>query len=412
MTAAVRSVRRVSGENIETELRALRNGGVTASLIYLDSNATTPADPAVIDFMAECQKKYFGNPSSAHIFGQEAKRVIETARAQAAKLIGAAPSEIIFTSGGTEASNTALFGAAEALAKKSGKIRVLAGQTEHQSVLGPCRALAERGATVEFLRVDREGVLDLDYLGDKLRDGASLVTVMMANNDTGTLQPVREIAAMAKAAGALFHCDAVQAAGKIPVDVTSVGADLLSFSSHKIYGPKGAGALFVKAGTRLAPLLYGGHQERSLRPGTENCPGIAGFGKACGLALERMEEDALRIGEIRDAFEEAVLRMTKGSIVNGGGGPRLHNSSNISFPGLDGEALVINLDILGLAASTGAACAASLRESSHVLAAMGRGPAEARESVRFSFGRSNSFEELPSAAARVIAAVEALRHAR
>jgi cysteine desulfurase len=376
-------------------------------MIYADYNATTPLDPEVRAAMNEAQDIGFGNPSSIHQAGQAARRLLERARAQVAGLIGAAPDEIVFTSGGTEADNLAVLGAAEA-AKATG---IVTSAVEHKAVLDPCKYLQTKGHSVTFLPVDRDGRIDLAALEAAAKTDVALVSLMLANNDTGTIQPVAEVVQASKACGALVHTDAVQAAGKLPIDVKELGVSLLSFSSHKIHGPKGAGALFVRRGARLVPLVHGGRQERTLRPGTENVPAIVGFGKACELARARLDADARRVAELRDHFEKQILARISGTRVNGGG-DRLPNTSNIAFPRLDGEAITINLDMQGMAVSTGAACSSADKTPSHVLVAMGQSAAEARSSVRFSFGRDTTDEEIDRATNLVVQAVKILREAR
>ena len=330
-------------------------------MIYADYNATTPLDPEVRAAMNEALDVTFGNPSSIHSVGQAERRLVDRARAQVAGLIGAAPDEIVFTSGGTEADNLAVLGVAEAATARG----IVISAVEHKAVLDPCKYLQSKGHTVTFLPVDRDVRVDLAALEAAVKTDVALVSLMLANNDTGTIQPVAEAVQTAKAAGALVHTDAVQAAGKLPIDVSKLGVSLLSFSSHKIHGPKGAGALFVRRGVRLAPLVYGGRQERTLRPGTENVPAIVGFGKACELARARLDADARRVAELRDHFEKQILARISGTRVNGGN-QRLPNTTNIAFPRLDGEAITINLDMLGMAVSTGAACPHGFRPAASV----------------------------------------------
>jgi cysteine desulfurase len=376
-------------------------------MIYADYNATTPLDPEVRAAMNEALGATFGNPSSIHSAGQAARRLVDRARAQVAGLIGAAPDEIIFTSGGTEADNLAVLGAAAApLGDGKG---IITSAVEHKAVLDPCAFLQSKGHAVTVLPVDRDGIVDLAALEAAVNTDVALVSLMLANNDTGTIQPVAEAVRAAKTIP--VHTDAVQAAGKLPIDVKTLGVSLLSFSSHKIHGPKGAGALFVRYGTRLAPLSHGGRQERTLRPGTENVPAIVGFGKACELACTRLEADARRVAESRDHFEAQILARLAGTRINGGS-HRLPNTSNIAFAGLDGEAITINLDMLGMAVSTGAACNSADKTPSHVLVAMGQSAAEARSSVRFSFGRDTSDEEIDRAIHWVVQAVNLLRGVR
>ena len=378
--------------------------------IYLDHNATTPLDPEVRAAM-EASQDSFGNPSSIHAAGQEARRIIDLARARVAGLIGAQPDEILFTSGGTEANNLAILGGAAA-ATASGRQHIVASAIEHQAVLNPCRQLAKIGHPFTLLPVDSEGVIQQEAMDIALRDDTALVSVMLANNDTGAIQPVAEITRRSRSKGAVVHSDAIQAIGKIPVNVTTLGVDLLSLSAHKLHGPKGAGALFVRGGTKLTPICFGGRHERGLRPGTENVAAIAGFGQACELAAQRLDEDAARLAALRAWFEDEVLRRVPGARINGSQAPRLPNTSSIAFDGIDGEVLVINLDLLGVAVSTGAACSNADHEPSHVLLAMGRSPAEARSTIRVSLGRTNREEELSRAIACLCQAVKAMRGSR
>ena len=348
-----------------------------------------------------------GNPSSIHSFGQEARRALDKARARVARLISAQPDEVVFTSGGTEANNLAILGAVAASAHTRPSIVTTA--IEHQAVMNPCLHIERTGGFVAFLPVDRDGLLNAAEASTSLRDDTLLASIMLANNDIGTVQPVGALAEQARQRGILIHTDAVQAVGKIPVDVRALGVDLLSFSGHKLKGPQGIGALWVRKGTKLSARTFGGHQERGLRPGTENVAAIVGFGKACELATERLAVDLAHMQDLRSSFEATIVDRLPGATVNGRAAPRLPNTSNMSFDGLDGEALVINLDILGLAVSTGAACSSADNEPSHVLLAMGRTAVQARSSVRFSFGRENSHEDVERAVALVVRAVEGMR---
>jgi cysteine desulfurase len=375
--------------------------------IYLDHNATSSLDPMVFHAMEPWLKGIPANASSIHSFGQDARRAIDRARVQVGALIGAQPEEITFTSGGTEANNLAVFGTFDA--SKQTRRLILCSAVEHQSVLNPCLHIEQTGGSLSRLSVDRDGRLDADTALSSIRSNVALITVMLANNDIGTLQPVGDLSDRARECGVLLHTDAVQAAGKIPVDVNSLGVDLLSFSAHKLRGPQGVGALFVREGTRLSPMVFGGHQERSLRPGTENVAAIVGFGKACEIAADRLEQDASRLFKMRSLFEAEIVRRIPGATVNGPGAERLPCTSNISFDGLDGELLTINLDLLGLAVSTGAACSASDHEPSHVLIAMGRTKTEARSSVRISFGPDNTDDDAATAVERFVTAVQGMR---
>jgi cysteine desulfurase len=378
-------------------------------VIYADYNATTRLDPEVRAAMEEALDAGFGNPSSIHAAGQAARRLVDKARARVARFVGAAPEEIVFTSGGTEADNLAVLGVAGAAS--GDRPGVVTSAIEHQAVLAPCAFLQKQSRPVTFLPVDGTGRIDLGALEAAAKPDVALVSVMLANNDTGTVQPIAEVVKVATACGAVVHTDAVQAAGKLPVDVNQLGVSLLSFSSHKIHGPKGVGALYLRRGVALAPLVHGGRQERTLRPGTENVPGIVGFGKACELAQARLEADSCRVAELRAHFESQILARIRGARLNGGGA-RLPNTSNIAFAGLDGEAITINLDLAGMAVSTGAACSSADKTPSHVLVAMGQSAQEARSSVRFSFGRDNTDEEIDRAVILVVQTVNMLREAR
>ncbi len=369
--------------------------------IYLDHNATTPLDPRVLEAMLPYLRESFGNPSSLHWFGQRARGAVEDARARVASLVGAEPAEIVFTASGSESDNMALRGA---LAKARGTRRVVVSAVEHHAVLNSAKALAEEGAALEIARVDADGALEIGDLRAKLEAPAAVVSLMLANNETGVLQPVPEAARLAHERGALVHCDAVQAGGKTPLDVRALDVDLLTLSAHKLYGPKGVGCLYVRRGTPLAPLVRGGAQERNRRAGTENVAGIVGFGAAAALASSDLADEALRVGALRDRLEARLLA-APGTRRNGGLS-RLANTANVSFEGVDAEALVIALDLEGVAASTGAACAAGGVEPSHVLKAMGFPPERVQSSLRLSLGRTTTEEEVDRAA-DVIAAVVA-----
>jgi cysteine desulfurase len=320
-------------------------------------------------------------------------------------LLNARAQEIVFTSGGTESDNHAIFGVAQGL---SGS-HIITSAIEHEAVLNACQALEKQGTAVTYLPVDRDGLIDLDDLRRALRPETVLITVMHANNELGVIQPLAEIGKIAAEADIYFHTDAVQAAGKISVDVKSLQLDLLSISGHKIYAPKGVGALFIKSGTRLRQLLYGGHHQRGFRPGTENVAGIVGLGKAAELARLSLEKDALRIAGLRDTLEQGILARVPDSRVNSVGVPRTPNTSNTLFSGLEGEALVIALDLRGLACSTGAACSSGAVEPSHVLTAIGLSASDARASIRFSLGRHTTEAEIATALEIIPAAVAQLR---
>ena len=369
--------------------------------IYLDHNATTPLDPRVLEAMLPYLRESFGNPSSLHWFGQRARAAVEEARAQVAALVGASAPEIVFTSGGSESDNLALRGA---VAKARGaRRRVLTTAIEHHAVLNTAKALREEGHPVEVVRAGEDGRLDLDELRSKLDGETLLVSVMLANNETGVLQPVAEAARLAHEQGALVHCDAVQAAGKTALDVRELDVDLLTLSAHKLYGPKGVGCLYVRRGTSMAPLVRGGAQERNRRAGTENVAGIVGFGAAAARASALLASDGPRIAALRDRLEARVLAVP-GARRNGGE-PRVPNTANVSFEGIDAEALLIALDLEGVAASTGAACAAGGIEPSHVLKAMGFTPERVQSSLRLSLGRGTTEAEVDYAAGVISSAV-------
>ena len=376
--------------------------------VYLDHNATTPVEPEVLDVMLPYFSGDYGNASSIHTFGQKARSAVETAREQVAALIGARPQEIVFASGGTEADNHAIFGIAESATPP---LHVITTAIEHEAVLNTCQSLEKRGVSVTYLPVDRDGRIDLTMLRETLRvhPETGLITVMHANNELGTVQPLEEIGGIAAESDVYFHTDAVQSAGKIPIDVAACKLDLLSLSGHKLYAPKGIGALYVRGGTRLRQLLYGGHHQRGFRPGTENVAGIVGLGKAAQVARASLAEDAKRVATLRDTLERTLLQRVPDARVNGAGSPRTPNTTNITFPGIEGEALVIALDLKGLACSTGAACSSGAVEPSHVLTAIGLSADEARASLRFSLGRHTTAADIDFALQVVPAAVAQLR---
>ena len=375
--------------------------------IYLDHNATTPVAPAVLERMMAALRDEFGNPSSVHHFGQRAKASLDEARSQVAALIGADPSEVVFTSGGTESDNYAIRGAAEAL-EATGRRHLIASGIEHEAVLNTLRALARRGWRVTLLSVDQSGVVTPDSLRAALTDDTALVSVMHANNEIGTLQPVAELAALARERGALFHTDAVQSAGKVPVQVKSLGVDLLSLSAHKFYGPKGAGAIWIRRGVRLLPLVTGGKHERSRRAGTENVAGALGLGVAADLARAKMTTEAERLAALRDRLEHGILQGVSGTAVNGSGA-RVPNTTNVSFDRVEAESLLIALDLEGVAVSTGSACSSGTLEPSHVLKAMGFPPHRTQNSIRFSLGAANTPDDIDRVVAALPGIVEKLR---
>ena len=361
--------------------------------IYLDHNATTPVDPAAVDTMARALKDLFGNPSSVHYYGQQAKAALDDARSAVAALVGAEPSEIVFTSSGTEADNLAIRGAAEAL-EPSGRRHLVTSGIEHEAVLNTFKALARRGWKTTLLPMDATGVVAPDRLREALTDDTALVSVMHANNEIGTIQPVAELAAIAHARGALFHTDAVQSTGKIPVNVRTLGVDLLALSAHKFYGPKGAAALWIKRGVRLLPFATGGKQERNRRAGTENTPGLIGMGVAAAHAMAKLEAEGARLALLRDRLEQGILSSVPNTEVNGARDRRVPNTSNISFDRVEAESLLIALDLEGIAVSTGSACSSGTLEPSHVLRAMNLPTHRAQNSIRFSLGAGNTEEEI------------------
>jgi cysteine desulfurase len=376
--------------------------------VYFDYNATTPLAPGIAERMASATQDLFGNPSSVHYYGQQAKAALDDARSAVALLIGGDPSEIVFTSGGTESDNFALRGAAEAV-EPSGRRHLIASAIEHEAVLNTLKALARRGWRTTLLPVDQSGIVAPDRLREAIGDETALVSVMHANNEIGTIQPIAELAAIAHERGALLHTDAVQSAGKIPVDVRALGVDLLSLSAHKFNGPKGAGALWIKRGTRMQPLLTGGKHERNRRAGTENVPAIVGLGAAAGVAAGKMAAEAVRLAALRDRLEEGILRAVPGTGVNGARQPRVPNTTNISFDHVEAESLLIALDLEGVAVSTGSACSSGTLEPSHVLRAMGYPAHRTQNSLRFSLGLFSTEEEVDRVVALMPRLVEKLR---
>jgi len=394
--------------------------------VYLDHNATTPVDPAVLDAMLPYFSADFANASSIHTPGQRARAAAETAREQVAALLHAKPAEIIFTSGGTESDNHAIFGSvAQALlpvrreplpataptrpatnaptppsssstsfTSGSAAPHLITTAIEHEAVLNTCQALEQQGVAVTYLSVNRDGLVDPQELRAALRPETALITIMHANNELGVLQPLAEIGRIAKEHKIPFHTDAVQSAGKIPLDVNALHADLLSLSAHKLYGPKGVGALYVRTGVKVQQLLYGGHHQRGFRPGTENVAGIVGLGKAAELTQHSLASDAARISALRDQLERGLLERIPHTRVNAANAPRTPNTANILFSGIAGEALVIALDLKGIACSVGAACSSGAVEPSHVLTAIGLSHDEAKSSLRFSLGRHTTAAEI------------------
>lgn len=374
---------------------------------YFDYNATTPVDRMVLEAMLPFLGENFGNASSIHSAGQRARGAVDRARASVAALIGAKPAEIVFTSGGTESDNLAIFGV---VASSTGAQKhVITTTIEHHAVLNCCQELERKGVAVTYVSVGRDGIVDPENIRRALRPETVLISAMYANNELGTIQPIEEIGRIAAEADVYFHCDAVQAAGKLQLDVNRLRVDLLSISAHKIYGPKGVGALYVRPGTTLAPQFHGGHHERDRRPGTENVPGIVGMGKAAELAREHLRDEPLHIAELRDRLEHGLLDAIPSLHVNGDSKRRMANTTNLAFDHAGGEALVIALDLQGIASSTGAACSSGAVEPSHVLLAIGLSADDARSSLRFSLGRHTTAEEIDYALAMIPGVVERLR---
>lgn len=380
--------------------------------VYLDNSATTPVDPAVVEAMLPFLTEKFGNASSIHFFGQEARAAVDKGRHQVAALINSRPNEIVFTSGGTEANNLAVRGLLEAN-DKHGR-HIVTSQIEHSAVKNVCEHLEKRGCEVTWLPVYENGIVRLDDVKNAVRDDTVLISLMMANNEIGTLQPVEEIGHFIKelrmgGKKIWFHTDAVQAAGKIPVDVEAIGCDLLSLSAHKIHAPKGIGALYVRRGVRLHPQNVGGRQERERRGGTEPVAHIVAFGKASELAAENRTSDAERMRELHGRFEHGVFERIPDTELNGDAETRLPNISNLSFRSIEGEGLLINLDMHGVAVSTGSACSSGSLEPSPVIRALGRDDELARGAIRFSFGRFNTSEDVEHVLQVLPRAVETLR---
>ena len=383
--------------------------------IYLDNSATTPIAPEVLEAMLPYLSDKFGNASSIHFFGQEARAAVDKARHQVAALINARPAEIVFTSGGTESNNLAIRGLIEAQ-RKNGDIplHIITTTIEHPAVKNVCEELEKRGCEITYVPVGDDGLVRVEDIRSALRDDTVLISVMAANNEIGTLQPIEEVGRIVKelrGAGRKiwFHTDAVQAAGKVPVDVEAIGCDLLSISGHKIYAPKGIGALYVRRGVRLASQNLGGRQERERRGGTESVPNIVAFGKACELAAAELSETGVRLRGLRDRFEQGVFELVTDVELNGNTENRLPNISNLSFGSVEGEGLLINLDMQGIAVSTGSACSSGSLEPSPVIRAIGRDDALARGAVRFSFGRFNTDDDVDRTLDVLPTAVENLR---
>src|SRR3954469_7267818 len=372
--------------------------------VYMDNNATSPLLPEVLEAMRPYFIEEFGNASSIHHHGQNTRSAVERARESVAALLGSRASEVVFTSGGTEGDNLAIFGIV-----KSGE-HVVSSTIEHHAVLHACKELQKRGCEVTFVPVDGRGLVDPADVKRALRKNTKLVSIMMANNETGVVQPVAEIGRIAKEADVYFHTDAVQAAGKIAIDVSAIGCDLLSISGHKMHAPQGIGTLYVRKGTLIEPLFYGGNHERQRRAGTENVPGIVALGKAAEIAAAGLEDGTIeRLGKLRARLQSEILRKIEDTGVNGADAPRVPTTANIHFDHIEGEALVIALDLKGLAVSTGAACSSGAIEPSHVLTTMGLRPDRARASLRFSLGKQNTVGDVEFALGLIPETVNRLR---
>ena len=380
---------------------------VEVQRFYFDHNATTPVSPAVLEVLVPALLEVYGNASSIHQHGQQAKQKLEIARRQVAGLLACDPKDLVFLSGGTEADNLAILGTVRASTPE--KKHVVTTTIEHPAVLNPCRQLEREGVDVSYVRVGSDGVVDPADIRRALRPETILISVMHANNELGTIQPIQEIATLAHEAGSLLHADGVQAAGKIPVDVRALGVDLYSISGHKLYSPKGIGALYIKHGTRLAPIQFGGRHERERRPGTENVPGAIALGQAAALTTEVLASESARLRTLRDRLEAGILERLPDCGVNAGRSPRTPNTTNVFFDGLEGEALVISLDLKGFAVSSGSACSSGAVEPSHVLLAIGLPRERARASLRFSLGHANTEEQVD---ALIEAVAESTAHLR
>ncbi len=376
--------------------------------IYLDHNATTPIAPEAAERLDRVSREVWGNASSVHHFGQQAKAVLDDARGEVAALIGVDPSEVVFTAGGTESDNFALRGLADAL-EPTGRKHLIATTIEHEAVLNTLKSLARRGWRVTLLPVDASGIVSPDALRSVITDDTAVVSVMHANNEIGTIQPVAALAEIAHAHGALVHTDAVQSAGKIPLDVKTLGVDLVSISGHKFYGPKGTGALWIRRGVRLQPFVTGGRQERNRRAGTENVAGLAALGVAARLAREKLGSEPSRLAALRDRLEEGVLTAISGAVRNGAASPRVGNTTNVSVERVESESLLIGLDLEGIAVSSGSACSSGTLEPSHVLKAMGLPHHRTLSSIRFSLGASNTEADVDRVIAVLPPLVEKLR---
>jgi cysteine desulfurase len=376
-------------------------------MIYMDHSATSPVDPEVFKAMKPYFTDSFGNASTLYSLGRDARKAMESAREEVASIIGAETKDIIFTSGGTESDNIAIKGTAYKLKNKGNHI--ITSDIEHPAVDETCKYLEKNGFEVTYLPVYEDGIVKVSDLEAAITDKTILITVMHANNEIGTIQPIAEIGKIARERGIYFHTDAVQTVGKIPVDVNELNVDMLSLSSHKLYGPKGVGALYVRKGVRIEPIIHGGGHERGIRPGTENVAGIVGLGKACSLARENLERDAQKLRGLRDRLIEGVLEQNEDSYLNGHRTKRLPNNANFRFTGIEGESLILHLDSKGIASSTGSACSSTKLEPSHVLMAIGLEEVEAHGSLRISLGHENTEEDIDFTLTAIKEVVDKLR---
>jgi cysteine desulfurase len=376
-------------------------------MIYMDHSATSPVDPEVFEAMKPYFTDSFGNASTLYSLGRDARKAMESAREEVALIIGAETKDIIFTSGGTESDNIAIKGTAYKLKNKGNHI--ITSDIEHPAVDETCKYLEKNGFEVTYLPVYEDGIVKVSDLEAAITDKTILITVMHANNEIGTIQPIAEIGKIARERGIYFHTDAVQTVGKIPVDVKELKVDMLSLSSHKLYGPKGVGALYVRKGVRIEPIIHGGGHERGIRPGTENVAGIVGLGKACSLARENLERDAKKLRGLRDRLIEGVLEQNEDSYLNGHRTKRLPNNANFRFTGIEGESLILHLDSKGIASSTGSACSSTKLEPSHVLMAIGLEEVEAHGSLRISLGHENTEEDIDFTLTAIKEVVDKLR---
>lgn len=374
---------------------------------YFDHNATTPVSKEVLEVVVRAMLDVYGNASSIHHYGQGAKQMLDTARRDVSELLRCHPTEVVFVSGGTEADNLAIFGTVRR-GGVAGK-HVITTAIEHPAVLNACAQLEREGTAVTYVRVGSSGVVDPDDIRRALRLETALITIMHVNNELGTVQPIEEIARMAREAGVVMHSDGVQSAGKVPVSVNELGVDLYSISGHKLYAPKGVGALYVRKGIDLLPVLFGGHHERDRRPGTENVPGAAGLGRATAIVRERVADENAEIARLRDRLERGILERVPDARVNCAGSARVSNTSNICFAGIEGEPLLIALDLRGFAVSSGAACSSGAVEPSHVLTAIGLSREDARSCLRFSLGRGNDEVQVDELVEAVAGSVKHLR---